>query len=59
MERAQADEIAPRATQTDVRANYFDDIGATADLFNFTVAELRHQPPITLSRSATARDNSS
>ena len=48
MERAQADEVAPCPTQTHVRTDYFDDIGASADLFNFTVAELRHQPPTTV-----------
>ena len=48
MERAQADEVAARTTQAHMRTDYFNDIGARADLFNFTVAELRHQPPTTV-----------
>ena len=47
MERAQANEVAPRAAQTHVRADNLDDIGARTYFLNFVVAETSHQPPST------------
>ena len=48
MERTQPDEVAPRATQPHMRADYLDDIGARTDFLDFVVAETSHQPPTTV-----------
>ena len=48
VEWTQPDEVAPRAAQTNVRADNLDDIGARTDFLDLVVAETSHQPPTTV-----------